>query len=162
MASEWIRKKAESEAQEAARREREQLAQLNKTALIKTLGPAFVKNLMAVFNEDIAEWNAHFGDRQINGAVAIHNGFSFAKEGYPRGSADITFNSDALRIDVVLYLTNMQGDRYTHETYVYLEANPDGKDIHMEDRMHRKHLEPSGFTHMVLENIAEQGKAPLI
>ncbi len=156
MPSDWIQRKAENERTEAANTARERDLQLRNAEMIRALGPAFVKNLMNVLNEDITAWNAAFKDRQINGAMGIQNGFNLSKIGFPRGSADITFNPSALRIDVNLQRSTAQGDgMYETEGFMYLEVNPDGKGIHMLDRTRRGHIEPAGFSRMILESIAE-------
>ena len=156
MASDWIRQKSEREKTQAASIAREQEIQLRNAEMIRALGPAFVKNLMNVLNEDIVAWNAAFKDRQINGATEIQNGFRFSKEGFPRGSADIIFNPSTLRIDVQMQRSTAQGDgMYETEGYMYLEVNSDGKDIHMLDRARRSHVDPAGFSHMILETIGE-------
>jgi hypothetical protein len=156
MASDWIRDKAaREEKQEAENRQREAL-QLREAEVIKALGPSFIKTLLNVVNEDIVEWNATFKERTINGAVEIQNGFRFGKDGFPRGSADVTFNPNNLRIEVLMQRSTARWDgMYEVSGYMYLEANPDGKDIHMLDRMRRGHVTPAGFSRMLLESVAE-------
>lgn len=156
MPSEWIKQKAERERTETARIEREQAKQLREAEMIKALGPAFVKRLMDTINEDLTQWNAEFKDRQINGASAIHSGFTFAKLGFPRGSAEVKFNPDMLRIEIFMRRTTADGSgEYDHEGFFYLEVSPEGKDVHMLDRMRRGHVTPADFSKIMLESIAE-------
>ena len=127
--------------------------------LVKALGPKFVENLRTVLNDDIVAWNANFPDRQINGATKSTNGFGFtvAKLGFPRGIADVAFNPATLRVEVKLTRSTMAGqdETYTTDGHFYLESNPDGKDIHMVDRMRHEHVLPAGFSRIILEGIAE-------
>jgi len=156
MASDWIRQKAEQEAKQAADSARHQEAQLRKNELIKALGPGLVRTLMNIINDDIVAWNANFKDRQINGATEIQDGFRLEKAGSPRGSADVTFNSNTLRIEVFMQRSTAMGDSmYDHRGFFHLEANSDGKEIHMEDQSRRAHVTAGGFSHIILESIAE-------
>jgi len=156
MPSDWIRQKADRERTESASAAREQERQQREAEMIKVLSPAFVKKLMDTLNEDLAQWNAEFKDRQINGASPIRNGFQFAKLAFPKGSAEVTFNAATLRIEVFMRRSTADGaGDYDQEGFFYLEVNPDGKDIHMLDRMKRGHVTPENFTKIMLESIAE-------
>ena len=128
MASDWIRDKAaREEKQEAENRQREAL-QLREAELIKALGQSLIKTLLNVVNEDIVAWNVAFKDRQINGAVEIQNGFRFAKEGFPRGSADVTFNPNSLGIEVWMQRSTARWDgMYEASGYSIWKRIPMGK-----------------------------------
>jgi hypothetical protein len=164
MPSDWIRNKADEENRQRA----ETLAQEEKrkrdAELTKALGPELVKQLRKVIDDDIVEWNANFMDRQINGTDNIPNGFRVSKISFPRGSAEITFNPSTLRIEVLLVRSTMAGPPETYETkgHVYLRANPDGQDIHMEERARNAHLQPAGFSRMILESVADPQSHHLI
>lgn len=158
MTSDWIAKKAAQENKDQAEtREREETKR-REAELIRALGPQFVEGLRNVLNEDIVAWNENFKDRQINGASKITNGFQVAKLGFPRGIAEVIFNPATLRIEVTLTRSRPTADaNETYDTsgFFYLKANTDGRDIHMEDRMRNAHLQPAGFSRMILESIAE-------
>lgn len=156
--SDWIKGKADDETRRNEEARQRELKRQRDTELIKALGPAFVENLRKVVNEDIAAWNENFSDRIINGATKITNGFNVAKLGFPRGIAQVAFNPATLRIEVKLTRSTAAGDEetYTTDGYFRLEANPDGKDIHMLDRFKSEHVLPSGFSRIILESIAEQ------
>jgi hypothetical protein len=164
MPSDWISKKAAEENREQKEARKREETKLRETELIRGLGPLFVENLRTMLNEDIVAWNEHFGDRQINGAGKIPNGFSVAKEGFPRGLAEVTFNPSTLSIDVKLVRSTHVDHNKTYETDggFYLEANPDGRDIHMLDRMRRAHVQPAGFSRILLESIADPNSQHLI
>ena len=157
MPSDWIKSKAEKESKEQAEAHARQEAQQRETELIRVLGPKFVENLQNILNDDIVAWNANFKDRQINGASKITNGFQIAKLGFPRGIAEVIFNPATLRIEVTLTRSRPADANETYSTsgFFYLKTNTDGRDIHMEDRMRNTHLQPSGFSRIILESIAE-------
>ena len=165
MPSDWIRDKAAQESREQAEARQREESQRREAELIRALGPEFVEKLRTVLNEDIVAWNANFKDRQINGATKIQNGFSVSKEGFPRGSAEVTFNPATLRIEVHLARSTAVdfSEMYDTKGGFYLKANPDGRDIHMVDRLKGDaHLQPSGFSRIILESIAEQSSHHII
>ncbi len=158
MPSDWISSKAEQENKQRADNLAEEERRKREAELIKALGPQLVKQLRKVIDDDIVAWNDKFPDRQINGTSAnVLNGFSVAKLGFPRGMAEVKFNPEILRIEILLERSTMAGPQNSYKTegYVYLRANPDGRDIHMEDRMRNSHLEPAGFSRIILESVAE-------
>ncbi len=157
MPSDWIQNKAFDENKQHAEALAREEKQKRDAELIRALGPELVKQLRKVIDDDIVAWNNNFKDRQINGTGNIQDGFRVDKTGFPRGSAEITFNPATSRIEITLVRSTMAGPQQTYETkgYVYLMANPDGKDIHMEDRMRNAHLQPAGFSRMILESVAE-------
>jgi len=156
--SDWISSKAEQENKQRADNLAEEERRKREAELFKALGPQLVKQLREVIDDDIVAWNDKFPDRQVNGTSAnVLNGFSVAKLGFPRGMAEVKFNPDTLRIEVVLERSTMAGpsSSYKTEGYFYLKANPDGRDIHMEDRWRSVLMEPAGFSRIILESIAE-------
>jgi hypothetical protein len=162
--SDWIRSKAEEENKRNAEALAQQEKQKRDTELIRSLGPQLMKDLRKVLDDDIVAWNQNFPDRQINGTSPIQNGFSVVKIGFPRGVAEIFFNPETLRIQISLERSAMAElqDMYKTDGYVYLRANPDGRDIHMEDRMRGGHLHSSGFSRMILESIAEPNSTHML
>jgi hypothetical protein len=156
MASDWIKEKADHEAKAAATSARQQEIRLRKNELIKALGPTFLKNLINSLNEDITDWNSRFKDRQINGVSEIQDGYHVEKLTFPRGSAFVRFNPETLRIEIQMQRSRpMDNSMYEHSGFFCLEANPDDKDIHMEDHSRRAHVTASGFTKIIIESIAD-------
>jgi hypothetical protein len=158
MPSDWIKGKADDENRRNEENRQRELKRERDDELIRALGPQLVKQLRKVIDDDVVAWNANFKDRIINGTGDIPNGFSVDKVGFPRGSAQVTFNPATSRIEIELTRSVMAGPDKTYETkgYVYLRANPDGGNIHMEDRMRNEHLQPAGFSRIILESIADQ------
>ena len=158
MPSDWIKGKVDEERRRDDEIRQRELKREREAELVKALGPQLVKDLRKIIDDDVVAWNANFKDRMINGTADIPNGFSVDKVGFPRGSAQITLNLAALRIDIELTRSPMvQPDKpYDTTGYVYLKANPDGSGIHMEDRMRNDHLQPSGFSRIILESIADE------
>jgi hypothetical protein len=164
MPSDWIRSKAEQENKQHAEALARDEKQKRDAELIRASGPEFVMQLRKVIDADIVAWNTNFTDRQINGTGDIPNGFRVDKVGFPRGSACIAFNPETLRIEKELVRGVIVDATRTYETkgYMHLRANPDGRGIHMEDRTRNSHLEPAGFSRIILETVADPQSHHLI